>query len=181
MMRLQRIACDPNRQHPRSTGRGCFVVQGLLIVRRERPRKMAYMNSPSFFVTPGYGDRQRQNFHCSQAVRHGDRVETSGQGGWDDNWCFPDSVRDEVIQAFDNVERTLATAGSSWRHVISVHSYHLPNADGTIGQDHLATMAEQFRRRMGERAPLWTCIGVAALANPTMRVEIQVTALIDDD
>jgi enamine deaminase RidA (YjgF/YER057c/UK114 family) len=28
---------------------------------------------------------------------------------------------------------------------------------------------------------LWTCIGVAALANPTMRVEIQVTALIDDD
>ncbi|MDT5144928.1 MAG: hypothetical protein QOI79_4295, partial [Mycobacterium sp.] len=47
--------------------------------------------------------------------------------------------------------------------------------------DHLATMAEQFRRRMGERAPLWTCIGVAALANPTMRVEIQVTAVIDDD
>ena len=142
---------------------------------------MAHMSSASFFVTPGYGDRQRQNFHYSQAVRHGNRVETSGQGGWDDDWCFPESVRDEVIQAFDNVERTLATAGASWRHVISVHSYHLPNADGTIGQDHLATMADQFRRRMGERAPLWTCIGVAALANPTMRVEIQVTALIDED
>ena len=141
---------------------------------------MAYMNSASFFVTPGYGERQRQNFHYSQAVRHGNRVETSGQGGWDDNWCFPESVRDEVIQPFDNVERTLATSGASWRHVISVHSYHLPNADGTIGQDHLATMAEQFRSRMGERAPLWTCIGVAALANPTMRVEIQVTAVIDD-
>jgi enamine deaminase RidA (YjgF/YER057c/UK114 family) len=70
---------------------------------------------------------------------------------------------------------------ASWRHVIGVHSYHLPNADGTIGQDHLATMAEQFRSRMGERAPLWTCIGVAALANPTMRVEIQVTAMIDND
>jgi enamine deaminase RidA (YjgF/YER057c/UK114 family) len=42
-------------------------------------------------------------------------------------------------------------------------------------------MAEQFRSRMGERAPLWTCIGVAALANPTMRVAIQVTAMIDDD
>jgi enamine deaminase RidA (YjgF/YER057c/UK114 family) len=91
------------------------------------------MNSASFFVTPGYGDRQRQNLHYSQAVRHGNRVETSGQGGWDDNWCFPESVRDEVIQAFDNVERTLATAGASWRHVISVHSYHLPNPDGTIG------------------------------------------------
>src|ERR1700761_4330072 len=136
---------------------------------------MAHMNSASFFVTSGYGDRQRQNFHYSQAVRLGNRVETSGQGGWDDNWIFPESVRDEVIQAFDNVERTLGTAGASWRRGGRVPSDHLPTADGTIGQDHLHTMAEQFRRRMGERAPLWTCIGVAALANPTMRVEIQVT------
>jgi enamine deaminase RidA (YjgF/YER057c/UK114 family) len=137
------------------------------------------MNSPSFFATPGYGDRQLQNWHYSQAVRYGNRVETSGQGGWDDDWGFPDSVADEVIRAFDNVERTLATAGASWRHVISVHSYHLPNADGAIGHDHLTAMAEQFRRRMGERAPLWTCVGVAALANPRMRVEIQVTAIVD--
>jgi enamine deaminase RidA (YjgF/YER057c/UK114 family) len=138
------------------------------------------MNSPSFFETPGYGDRQRQNWHYSQAVRYGNRVEISGQGGWDDNWGFPDAVADEVIRAFDNVERTLATAGAAWRHVVSVHSYHLPNADGAIGRDHLTTMAEQFRRRIGERAPLWTCIGVAALANPRMRVAIQVTAIVDD-
>jgi enamine deaminase RidA (YjgF/YER057c/UK114 family) len=39
-------------------------------------------------------------------------------------------------------------------------------------------MVEQFRRRMGEHAPLWTCIGVAALASPRMRVEIQVTAVV---
>jgi enamine deaminase RidA (YjgF/YER057c/UK114 family) len=74
----------------------------------------------------------------------------------------------------------LAVAGAAWRHVVSVHSYHLPNADATIGQDHLATMVDEFRRRMGERAPLWTCIGVAALAGPQMRVEIQVAAVIDD-
>jgi enamine deaminase RidA (YjgF/YER057c/UK114 family) len=139
------------------------------------------MDSASFFVTPGYGDRQRRNLHYSQAVRHGNRVETSGQGGWDDTWRFPKAVRDEVIQAFDNVERTLTVAGASWRHVISVHSYHVPDSDGTIGEDHLTTMAEQFRRRMGDRAPLWTCIGVAALANPSMRVEIAVTAVIDDE
>jgi enamine deaminase RidA (YjgF/YER057c/UK114 family) len=139
------------------------------------------MSSASFFVTPGYGDRQRRDFHYSQAVRYGNRIETAGQGGWDDDLRVPDSVRDEVIQAFDNVERTLAVAGASWRHVVSVHSYHLPNADGTIGHDHLATMVEEFRRRMGERAPLWTCIGVAALAGPQMRVEIQVAAVIDQD
>jgi enamine deaminase RidA (YjgF/YER057c/UK114 family) len=139
------------------------------------------MTSPSFFVTPGYGNRQRQKWHYSQAVRYGNRVDISGQGGWDDDWGFPDATRDEVIRAFDNVERTLATAGASWRHVVSVHSYHRPDADGVIGDDHLTTMAEQFRIRMGERAPLWTCIGVAALANPQMRVEIQVTAIVDDE
>jgi enamine deaminase RidA (YjgF/YER057c/UK114 family) len=108
-------------------------------------------------------------------------VDISGQGGWDDDLGFPDAARDEVIRAFDNVGRTLATAGASWRHVVSVHSYHLADPDGVIGDDHLTTMAEQFRILMGERAPLWTCIGVAALANPRMRVEIQVTAIVDDE
>jgi enamine deaminase RidA (YjgF/YER057c/UK114 family) len=42
-------------------------------------------------------------------------------------------------------------------------------------------MVEQFRQRMGGRAPLWTCIGVAALANPEMRVEIQVIGVVADD
>lgn len=138
------------------------------------------MNKPTFSVTPGYGERQLREFHYSQAVRYGNRVETAGQGGWDDDWRYPESVRDEVIAAFDNVERTLATAGASWRHVISVHSYHLPDADGQIAREHVDTMVEQFRLRMGERAPLWTCIGVAALAGPQMRVEIQVAAIVED-
>jgi enamine deaminase RidA (YjgF/YER057c/UK114 family) len=142
--------------------------------------KMAHMDKPIFSITPGYGERQLREFHYSQVVRYGDRVETAGQGGWDDDWCYPESVRDEVIQAFDNVERTLATAGASWRQVITVHSYHLPDANGRIGPEHLDTMVEQFRLRTGDRAPLWTCIGVAALAGPKMRVEIQVAAIVED-
>lgn len=139
------------------------------------------MTPTTFFLTPGYGDRQRRDFHYAQAARYGNRVEAAGQGGWDDAWRFPESVRDEIIQAFDNVERTLETAGAAWRHVVSVHSYHRTDADGEIAKDHLAAMVEQFRQRMGERAPLWTCIGVAALADPKMRVEIQVSAVIDDE
>ena len=74
----------------------------------------------------------------------------------------------------------MGTAGASWRDVVHVHSYHLPDPDGQIGREHLDTMVEQFRGRMGDRAPLWTCIGVVALAGPKMRVEIQVTAIVDD-
>jgi enamine deaminase RidA (YjgF/YER057c/UK114 family) len=42
-----------------------------------------------FFTTPGYGETLLKNRHYSQAVRIGDRVEISGQGGWDDEFNFP--------------------------------------------------------------------------------------------
>lgn len=64
-------------------------------------------------------------FHYSQAVKIGNRVETSGQDGWNDAWEFPESLADEIAQAFRNVERTLATVGLSWAHVVQVNSYHL--------------------------------------------------------
>ena len=83
------------------------------------------MNKPKFFVTPGYGEYMLNNLHYSQAVKIGDRVETSGQGGWDDNLQIPEPLADEIAQAFRNVERTLATAGADWEDVVHVNSYHV--------------------------------------------------------
>ena len=139
------------------------------------------MSGPTFFATPGYGETQLASMHYNQAVRIGDRVETSGQGGWDDDWNFPDTLEEEIVQAFDNVERTLATAGATWRDVIAVNSYHIPDSPDSIGEAHNRVMVEQLRLRMGDRAPIWTQIGVAALGAPTMRVEIRVTAVVGHD
>lgn len=138
----------------------------------DRPR------GPEFFVTPGYGETQLSAMRYSQAVRIGDRVETSGQGGWDDDWNFPEALEDEIVRAFDNVERTLAQAGASWADVVAVDSYHVPAAADAIGDAHNRVMVEQFRRRMGDRAPIWTELGVPALGAPGMRVEIRVTAVL---
>ncbi len=52
------------------------------------------MNKPEFFVTPGYGERLLNGLHYSQAVKIGDRVETSGQGGWDDELQIPQLLAD---------------------------------------------------------------------------------------
>lgn len=54
------------------------------------------MNQPKFFVTPGYGEYMLNELYFSQAVKIGDRVETSGQGGWDDNLQIPESLADEI-------------------------------------------------------------------------------------
>ena len=131
------------------------------------------MNKPEFFVTPGYGERQLNTFHYSQAVKVGNRVETSGLGGWVVDWCFPETLADEINQAFRNVERTLATTGASWEHVIAVNSYHVgfPEEVNQI-------MSEQFRQHMQNHAPIWTALGVAALGDPKMRVEIRATAIL---
>ncbi|KWX57262.1 RidA family protein [Mycobacterium sp. NAZ190054] len=132
----------------------------------------------TFFETPGYGAKLRELLHYSQAVRIGDRVEISGQGGWDDNLNFPASLEDEIVRAFDNVERTLATAGATWRDVVHVNSYHVPSSADSIGEAHNEVMSDQLRKRMPDKPPIWTQTGVVALGAPKMRVEIRVTAVV---
>ncbi len=131
------------------------------------------MNKPEFFITPGYGERMLNEFYYSQAVKIGDRVETSGQGGWDDDLQFPESLADEIAQAFRNVERTLATAGASWEDVIHVNSYHVGGFLPEVNE----AMVKLFRHYMPNHAPIWTQLGVEALGLPTMRIEIRVTAI----
>ncbi|GAA2155330.1 MULTISPECIES: Rid family hydrolase [Glycomyces] len=139
------------------------------------------MGKPAFFVTQGAGEKLEAMLHYRQALRIGDRVEISGQGGWDDDLTFPEDLEAEIVRAFDNVEKALNTAGATWRDVVHVNSYHLPDDDTFIGERPTRVMAEQFRLRMGDRAPIWTQIGVAALGAPKMRVEIRVTAELGQD
>lgn len=136
--------------------------------------------APQYFVTPGYGDWLLENLHYRQAVRLGDSVQISGQGGWDERFTFPPDLADEIVRAFDNVEQTLALAGAGWQDVVSVESFHIPTEVDEIGEDHTAVMVREFGRRMGEHAPIWTQVGVAALGAPGMRVEIKVTAVVRD-
>jgi enamine deaminase RidA (YjgF/YER057c/UK114 family) len=102
------------------------------------------MNKPKFFVTPGYGEYMLNNLHYSQAVKIGDRVEISGQGGWDDNLQITESLADEIAQAFRNVERTLGTAGAGWEHVVHVNSYHVGGFPPEVNE----VMSKLFRHYM---------------------------------
>lgn len=132
------------------------------------------MDKPEFFVTPGYGERMLEELHYSQAVKIGNRIETSGQGGWDDDFTIPESLADEMARAFNNVERTLAAAGASWRDVIHVNSYHVGGFPPEVNE----TMTRLYRQYMPDHAPIWTQVGVEALGLPEMRIEIRVTAMV---
>lgn len=72
------------------------------------------MTTPSFFITPGYGTRLHDALHYSQAMRIGDRVEISGQGGWNDDLVIPESIEEEIEQAGTDARdrrSTLAACG----------------------------------------------------------------------
>lgn len=132
------------------------------------------MSKPELFLTPGYGEKLYELLHYSQALKIGDRVEISGQGGWDNDLTIPEDLTAEIEQAFENVERTLATAGAKWTDVVHVNTYHVGGFPAIVNE----TITRLYRRYMPDRAPIWTQTGVEALGLPTMHIEIRVTAIL---
>ncbi|OGM44723.1 L-PSP endoribonuclease family protein [Aspergillus bombycis] len=131
------------------------------------------MSHLPYYNYPGVGERNRQTFKYSQAVRISDRIECSGQGGWDPNTGeFYKEINAQIDQAFANVDLALRTAGGKgWSQVYRVNSYHVP-----INNEALEAMVRNFRKWMPDHEPLWTCVGVTRLGEDDMRVEIEVVA-----
>jgi enamine deaminase RidA (YjgF/YER057c/UK114 family) len=130
------------------------------------------------YIPGPYGAKQIKEFNYSQIMEIEGRVELSGQGGYHPQTLDypPDvSIETEVSRAFDNVEFMLNAIGMNWSNVAHVNSYHVVEDDGHI----IAATAEvvrQFGKRMPDHKPVWTCLGVASLGDPAMRVEVRVTA-----
>ncbi len=140
------------------------------------------MTNPEFFVTPGFGEALQKSFYYQQCVKIGNRIEASGQGGWTDELEFPDTIEAEIVQAFDNVEKTLNTAGGSWKDVVYVTSYHVPLDDSpAIETEVFDVVNAQFKERMPDRPACWTAVAVPKLGIPPMHIEIVATAILADE
>lgn len=99
------------------------------------------------------------------------------QGGWDPKTnIIPTSVISQIDQAFANVELALKDSGvqAGWKAVFRVNSYHV----GLEGkqEEMLGRMVENMKKYMPDHEPIWTCVGVPALGEPEMKVEIEVVA-----
>lgn len=132
------------------------------------------MNSPEFFVAPGAGEFFRKELHFSSAVKFGSRIETAGQGGWNDALTIPEKIEDEIAAAFRNVDLVLKTAGANWAQVIHVNTYHVGGFPPIVNE----TIVKLYREYMPNHAPIWTQLGIESLGLPTMRFEMRVTAIV---
>ncbi|PYH98336.1 YjgF-like protein [Aspergillus ellipticus CBS 707.79] len=131
------------------------------------------MSHLQYYTYPGYGEESQRNLHYSQAVRIGDRIECSGQGGWNPTTSrVPSDINAQIDQAFSNVELALQRAGGKgWSQVFRINSYHVP-----LNEEAMNAMVRNLRKSVPGHQPIWTCVGVARLAFDDMRVEIEVVA-----
>lgn len=132
------------------------------------------MSQLKYFNYSGVGTNNNKNYSYSQAVRVGNTIKCSGQGGWDNKGNIdPKDLRTQIDLAFRNVEKNLKDAGATgWADVYSVRSYHISLTDS------FDLMVEHFRQWMPNHQPTWTCVGVTELGIPGMIVEIEVEAVI---
>ncbi|KAH6838604.1 endoribonuclease L-PSP [Chaetomium sp. MPI-CAGE-AT-0009] len=133
------------------------------------------MSSLKYFDYSPFTRTLSDQSHYSQAVRLGDRIECSGQGGWDpETGAIPADIAAEVEQAFANVDACLRSAGGrgGWAQVYKVNLYTTE-----LSEPLFAAWAASMRKWAGEHhRPLLTGVAVAGLAVPGMRVEIEVVA-----
>ncbi|KAI4162636.1 MAG: hypothetical protein LQ342_003682 [Letrouitia transgressa] len=130
------------------------------------------MSHLQYFAYEGFGQRVKRDTHYSQAVRIGDKIECSGQGGWDPTTeAIPPDVAAQTDQAFANVERALRDAGGTgWAQVYKVRAYCVP-LDAEVSE----ALVRSLRKYCPGHEPLLTGVGVAGLAFG-MRVEVEVEA-----
>ncbi|TFK21034.1 endoribonuclease L-psp family protein, partial [Coprinopsis marcescibilis] len=126
-----------------------------------------------YFNYKGFGEDVKEKYWYSQAVRIGDRIECSGQGGWDPATSkIPSDLDAEIDQAFANVDLALKTAGGKgWSQVFRINMYLVE-----INDRSMTAAVRNFKQWMPDHQPLWTVIGVKQLGLEGMRVEVEVVA-----
>jgi enamine deaminase RidA (YjgF/YER057c/UK114 family) len=105
----------------------------------------------------------------SRAVRVGPHVHVSGTGPVGADTA---SVEQQTRRVFEIIEHTLGCAGASLKDVVRTRMYLTQAADWeVVGKVH----GEIF----GTIRPAATMVVVAALLNPSWRIEIEADAVLD--
>ncbi len=105
----------------------------------------------------------------SRAVRVGNTIYVSGTGPVDADHA---SAAEQTRRIFEIISESLVNAGATLANVVRTRIYLTDAADWeSVGQIHGALF--------GDIRPAATMVVVAALLNPTWRVEIEAEAVLD--
>lgn len=115
------------------------------------------------------GSKFESEIGYSRAVVDGDWMFVSGTTGFDyAAMTISDDVAEQAEQTFRNIQSAMEQAGFSLADIVRVH-YLLPNAKD------FEPCWPVFKKYLGNVRPAATMF-VAGLADPRMKIEIEVTA-----
>jgi enamine deaminase RidA (YjgF/YER057c/UK114 family) len=134
-----------------------------------------------YYNIPGLGVKISNLLHISSAVVipfNKRTVVISGQTGYDANMELPPTLGEEIMNAFKNVEESLAAAGvkDGFKSVYSMTSFHTHSLNDEDAKDLDAAVQKHFQ---GNR-PTWTAIGVRELYGGC-QIEITAWAVLPDE
>ncbi len=111
-----------------------------------------------------------KTFNYAPAVAAGGLLFIAGQIGIRADGTVPETVEEQIDLAFQRLGAILQAAGLGFEDLVELVSYHV-DVD-----KQLAAFREIKDRYIRADAPAWTILGVAALARPTLFVEIKAVA-----
>ena len=116
--------------------------------------------------------------HFSPGLRSGDLLFVSGVGaGLRAGETEADRER-AIDRAFQEIGRTLASAGASWDDVVQITSYHTDFTPGVPPAEQQALFRRVKDRYVRAPYPAWTAVGVTRLWTESLFAEISVIARI---
>lgn len=105
-------------------------------------------------------------------------IEVAGQVGWDENAeLVADDLAGQLLQAYRNVGRALSAAGATFADVTRYRVFVTEWSPDQMSQ--FVEGYEQAVAELGLTAAPASLIGVAALFDPRIRVEIEASAIVE--
>ncbi len=102
----------------------------------------------------------------------------AGMVGWNDKEEFEsDDLVDQFRQALKNV-CTILAAGNSRPEQITRMTWYITDMEGY--RSRLSEFGAIYQELIGKTFPVMSCIGVASLVDPRAKIEIEVTAMIEE-
>jgi enamine deaminase RidA (YjgF/YER057c/UK114 family) len=109
----------------------------------------------------------------------GRMIFTAGVVGWDENESFPDyHLHGQFAQALRNTLAILAEDGAGPQHIVRMTCYVIDRAEYLRSRDEIG---EAWRELMGPNYPAMALIEVKGLVEPAAKVEIETTAVVEEE
>ena len=121
----------------------------------------------------------RPKGYSNAVIAQGCQIYVAGQVGWDSEERFnSDDIAEQAAQALRNVVAVLEAAGARPEHIVRMTWYVTDKAAYIAG---LKEIGQAYREIIGRNFPAMTAVEVTALVEDRAKVEVECTAVVDED